>query len=723
MSECCHDHPSHDPHHGTARAPAATAPPGTIYTCPMHPEVRQVGSGTCPLCGMALEPLDPRAVADDAEEKDFTRRFVMAAALTVPLLAIAMGGMLVPAIAALGVAGGWLQLLFATPVIGWAGAPIFVRARDSLIARSPNMFTLIALGTGAAYAASVVALLAASAGATGSAEGGPALYFESAAVIITLVLLGQILELRARGRASGAIRELLDLAPPTAIRLQGGQESVVPLESVVPGDRLRVRPGGKIPVDGVIESGASDVEESMLTGEPLPVDKHAGHRVTAGTLNGSSSFVMVAERTGNHTVLARVIELVAAAQRTRAPMQRLADRVAGRFVPAVVAVALATFAAWMLLAPAPAFRPALIAAVSVLIIACPCALGLATPMSIMVGTARAARGGVVFRDAEAIETLARVDTVIVDKTGTLTEGRPRVIDLATAPGVAERRAIELAAAVERGSEHPIARAVVSAAEERGLAIPVAEEFTAEVGAGAAAVVSAARVRVGNRAYLAAAGIEAAPLSAAAAKAEELGRTCVYVAADGDLLALIGVGDTVRASSREAVGALRASGIEVIMATGDQRAAAVAVAREVGIEHVEAEMTPQAKIELVKQLRARGRVVAMTGDGINDAPALAAADVGMAMGTGADAAIEAAPVTLVAGDLAAIARARRVSRSTVTNMRQNLFLAFVYNAIAIPVAAGALYPVTGLLLSPMIAGAAMTASSLSVIGNALRLRGP
>lgn len=722
MAECCHHHPQG---HGAQAAPAVKASPlaaaAGIYTCPMHLEVRQEGPGTCPLCGMALEPLDPRAAADDTEQRDFTRRFVVAAALTLPLLVLAMGPMLWPALALPGALGGWLQLALATPVVAWAGLPVFVRARDSLRARSPNMFTLIALGTGAAYLASLAALLLSGTSGGGHDHGGPALYFESAAVIITLVLLGQLLELRARGRASGAIRELLDLAPPTAIRIETDAEREVPLDSVAAGDRLRVRPGAKIPVDGRIESGASTIDESMLTGEPLPVDKTTGDSVTGGTLNGSGSFVMVAERTGGDTVLARMIELVAAAQRSRAPMQKLADRVAARFVPAVVAIAIAAFVAWMALAPAPAFGRALLAAVSVLIIACPCALGLATPMSILVATARAAHAGVLFRDAEAIEALAAVDTVVVDKTGTLTVGRPRLLNVAAAPGFDEAGVLRLAAAVERSSEHPLARAIVEEAERRALAVASAEGFQATVGQGARASVEGRDVVVGSGAHLAAAGVELTDLAAAKAAADDSGNTCVYVAVDGRIAGLLAIGDTVRASSADAVAALRAEGIDVVMATGDALPAATAIAREVGIDRVEAGMSPQGKIDLVTRLRAAGRVVAMTGDGINDAPALAAADVGMAMGTGTDAAIEAAKVTLVAGDLAAIARARRMSRATVRNMRENLFLAFIYNALAIPVAAGALYPFTGLLLSPMLAGAAMTTSSLSVIGNALRLR--
>jgi len=715
MAECCHHH-----EHGHGPAAGRTSPLAAaagIYTCPMHPEVRQEGPGPCPLCGMALEPLDPRAAADDGEQKDFTRRFVVAATLTVPLLVLAMGPMLSAALALPGTIGGWLQLVLATPVVAWAGLPVFVRARDSLRARSPNMFTLIALGTGTAYVASVVALVLGG----GHGHGGPDLYFESAAVIITLVLLGQILELRARGRASGAIRELLDLAPPTAIRLDTDGEREVPLDSVAVGDRLRVKPGTKIPVDGRIETGSSSIDESMLTGEPLPVDKTEGDGVTGGTLNGSGSFVMVAERTGGDTVLARMIELVAAAQRSRAPMQKLADRVAARFVPAVVAIAITSFIAWMVLAPAPAFGSALLAAVSVLIIACPCALGLATPMSILVATARAAHAGVLFRDAEAIEALAAVDTVVVDKTGTLTVGRPRLLRVASAPGGDENTLLALAASVERSSEHPLARAIVEEAERRALAIPASSGFRASVGAGAAATVGEREILVGSKAHLATTGIDVAVLESAASDAAASGQTCVYVAVAGRPAGLLAIGDAVRETSADAVAALRRDGIEVVMATGDALPAASAIAREVGIERVEAGMSPQGKIDLVSRLRSDGRVVAMTGDGINDAPALAAADVGMAMGTGTDAAIEAAKVTLVAGDLAAIARARRLSRATVGNMRENLFLAFVYNALAIPIAAGALYPFTGLLLSPMIAGAAMTVSSLSVIGNALRLR--
>lgn len=719
MAECCHHH-EHE-HGKPAAAPRTLAAVAGIYTCPMHPEIRQQGPGPCPLCGMALEPLDPRAAADDSEQKDFTRRLAVAAALTSPLLVLAMGGMLIPALSLPRGLSGWLQLALATPVVAWAGLPVFVRAWESLRMRSPNMFTLIALGTGAAYLASTASLLMAGAGGGDHAHGGPDLYFESAAVIITLVLLGQLLELRARGRASGAIRELLDLAPPTAVRVDGDGESEVPLETVVAGDRLRVRPGTKIPVDGRIESGASTVDESMLTGEPLPIDKGPGDRVTGGTLNSSGSFVMIAEHTGGDTVLARMIELVAAAQRSRAPMQKLADRVAARFVPGVVAIAIASFVAWIVLAPSPAFGRALLAAVSVLIIACPCALGLATPMSILVATARAAHAGVLFRDAEAIEALAAVDTVVVDKTGTLTAGRPRVRAVHLAADADETTVLALAAAVERGSEHPLARAIVEEAERRNIAIPAAIAFRAAVGAGAAATVDGREVVVGSQSHLAATGVDLTSFETATAAAQANGHTCVYVSRDGRATGLVAIGDAVRTTSAEAVSALRSEGIEVVMATGDSLPAATAIGREVGIERIEAGLSPEGKIELVRRLRGAGRVVAMTGDGINDAPALAAADVGMAMGTGTDAAIEAAKVTLVAGDLAAIARARRLSHATVRNMRENLFLAFVYNALAIPIAAGALYPFTGLLLSPMLAGAAMTVSSLSVITNALRLR--
>jgi Cu+-exporting ATPase len=722
MAECCHHHEHcHEQPAAAAVRPNTLAAAAGIYTCPMHPEVQQQGPGPCPLCGMALEPLDPRAAADDSEQKDFTRRFVLAAVLTVPLLVLAMGAMLTTTLTLPAGVSGWLQLALATPVVAWAGFPIFMRARDSLRTRSPNMFTLIALGTGTAYLASLSALLFHAVAGGSAGHDGPDLYFESAAVIITLVLLGQILELRARGRASGAIRELLDLAPPTAIRIEKETEREVSLESVVAGDRLRVRPGTKIPVDGRIESGESTVDESMLTGEPLPVEKSAGDSVTGGSLNSSGSFVMIAERTGGDTVLARMIELVAAAQRSRAPMQRLADRVAARFVPAVVAAATVSFIAWMALAPGPAFGPALLAAVSVLIVACPCALGLATPMSILVATARAAHAGVLFRDAEAIEALASVDTVVVDKTGTLTAGRPRVLAVTAVAGADEATVLGLAAAVERGSEHPLARAILEEAEQRALVIPEASSFRAAVGAGAAATVAGRSVVVGSQSHFSTAGIDVGALQEATASASASGHTCVYVAVDGRATGLVSIGDSVRSTSADAVAALRRAGIDVVMATGDALAAATAIAREVGIDRVEAGMSPEGKIDLVARLRKAGHVVAMTGDGINDAPALAAADVGMAMGTGTDAAIEAAKVTLVAGDLAAIARARRLSHATVRNMRQNLFLAFVYNTLAIPIAGGVLYPLTGLLLSPMLAGAAMTASSLSVIGNALRLR--
>jgi Cu+-exporting ATPase len=702
------------------------ARPDAVYTCPMHPEVRQVSPGSCPICGMALEPLDVTADAGpNPELADMSRRFWVGLVLAVPVLALEMGGHLAGLDRLIGQqTSNWLQLLLATPVVLWAGWPFFERGWASLKSRNLNMFTLIALGTGVAWLYSVVATVAPGvfpAGLRGP-EGAVAVYFEAAAVITVLVLLGQVLELRARERTSVAIRALLDLAPKTArrVREDGGDEEVT-LDRVHEGDRLRVRPGERVPVDGEVLEGASAVDESMVTGEALPVEKTAGGRVIGGTLNGRGGFVMRAEKVGKETMLARIVQMVAEAQRSRAPIQRLADQVSGWFVPAVVAVAALAFLAWWLWGPAPSFTYGLIAAVSVLIIACPCALGLATPMSIMVGVGRGAALGVLIKNAEALERLEKVDTIVVDKTGTLTEGRPKVTAVVPLGDRTESGILRLAAALERSSEHPFAAAIVAAAEERGIAAGAAGEFRSVTGKGVVGAAGGAEVALGNRALMDELGVDA---SGAAARADELrreGATVMHVAVGGKIAGLIAVADPVKASTPEALEALRRSGVRIVMLTGDNRTTAEAVARRLGIEDVEAEVLPEQKSAVVRRLRDEGRVVAMAGDGVNDAPALAAADVGIAMGTGTDVAIESAGVTLVKGDLAAIARARALSAATMRNIRQNLFFAFVYNALGVPVAAGVLYPAVGLLLSPIIAAAAMALSSVSVVANALRLR--
>ena len=725
----CHEHGAARSAAGGTRAQGADA--ARIYTCPMHPEVRQRGPGACPICGMALEPEEVSAVDDAAEEaelRDMTRRFAASLALTLPVLTLAMGEMIpgrpldawIPP-----AAQPWIQLALATPAVLWGGAPFFVRGAASLRTGHLNMFTLIALGTGAAWLASTAAVIAPGAvpAAFRDAHGRAPLYFEAAAVIVTLVLLGQLLELRARRRTGAALRALLALAPPAARRLgSDGREEDVPLERVQPGDRLRVRPGEKVPVDGVVREGRSAVDESMLTGEPVPVEKGPGDPVVAGTVNETGSFVMEAERVGAETLLAQIVRLVARAQRSRAPIQRLADRVAAWFVPAVIAVAVAAFAAWALLGPEPRLAHALVAAVAVLIIACPCALGLATPMSIMVAAGRGAQEGVLFRDAESIEALRQVDTLLVDKTGTLTVGRPRLVAVETAEGFSSDDVVRLAAGLELASEHPLAAAVVAGAEERGLAVSGAEDFVSHTGRGITGRVEGRAVVLGQAALLVERG--ASGVDALAERAEELraeGRTVVLVALDGRAAGLIAVEDPVKETTLEALHALRGEGLRLVMVTGDARATALAVAHRLGIEQVFAEVRPEQKLELVERLQSEGAIVAMAGDGVNDAPALARAHVGIAMGTGTDVAMESAGVTLVKGDLRAIVRARRLSAATVRNVRQNLLFAFGYNALGVPIAAGALYPLSGLLLSPMIAAAAMSLSSVSVIANALRLR--
>jgi len=704
------------------------APDGTIYTCPMHPEVVSNQPGACPKCGMALEPQTaPAAEAENPELRDMTRRFWVSFALSVPVLLLAMSD-LIPGNPLAGVLSGqrltWIEFALSTPVVLWGGWPFFQRGWASVLNRSPNMFTLIAMGTGAAYFYSVVAVLFPGIFPESfrGESGQPAVYFEAAAVITTLVLLGQVLELRARSRTSSAIKALLGLAPKTArLVADDGTERDVPIEQVRVGDRLRVRPGEKIPVDGKVLDGSSSVDESMVTGEPLPVVKKAGDRVTGGTVNGTGGFLMEAERVGAETLLARIVQMVSEAQRSRAPIQRLADVVSSWFVPAVILVAVIAFLVWGIWGPEPRMAHALVNAVAVLIIACPCALGLATPVSIMVGTGRGAMAGVLIKNAEALETLEKVDTLVVDKTGTLTEGNPRVVRVIPEQGRTEAEVLHWAASLERGSEHPLAAAILEAAAERELVLAKVSEFRSVTGKGVEGVVEGVPVALGNERLLAEHKIEAAD---SVRKAEELrarGQTVVFIMVNTEVAGLIGVADPIKDSTREAVKLLHAEGIRIVMATGDSRKTAEVVARELGIDDVEAEVLPEKKNEVVKQLQADGRVVAMAGDGINDAPALAQAHVGIAMGTGTDVAMESAGVTLVKGDLRGIVKALRLSRATMRNIRQNLVWAFLYNSLGIPVAAGVLYPVFGLLLSPILASAAMTFSSVSVITNALRLR--
>ncbi|MFD2181756.1 heavy metal translocating P-type ATPase [Rhodoplanes azumiensis] len=699
---------------------------GAIYTCPMHPEIRQIGPGSCPICGMALEPVAASSnAAPNPELRDMSRRFWIGLALTVPVFLLEMGGHL----SGLGhlldaTTSNWIQFGLATPVVLWAGWPFFERGWRSLVTRSLNMFTLIAMGTGVAWLYSVVAVFAPGAfpAAFRGPDGAVAVYFEAAAVITVLVLLGQVLELRARETTGSAIRSLLDLAPKTARRLSpDGQEEDVPLEAVQVGDRLRVRPGEKVPVDGTVVEGRSAVDESMVTGESMPVTKEAGTDVIGGTVNGSGALVIGAKRVGRDTMLARIVQLVAEAQRSRAPIQRLADQVSAWFVPLVIAIALLAFAAWAIVGPEPRFSYALVAAVSVLVIACPCALGLATPMSIMTGVGRGAQAGVLIKNAEALERMERIDTLVVDKTGTLTEGKPSVTAVVTAPGFDEQEVLRFAAAVERASEHPLALAVVRAAAPHGEQLPAVVDFASPAGKGARGTVEGRNVVLGSGTFLTEEGIDVGPLASDADRLRSDGATAIFVAIDRRLAAVIGIADPVKSSTPAALEALRADGVRVVMLTGDNRTTALAVARRLGIEEVEADVLPDRKSEVVASHRRAGRVVAMAGDGVNDAPALAAADAGIAMGTGTDVAIESAGVTLLGGDLTGIVRARRLSRATMRNIRQNLFFAFVYNAVGVPVAAGLLYPFFGILLSPVIAAAAMALSSVSVILNAVRLR--
>ncbi|HKX06579.1 MAG TPA: heavy metal translocating P-type ATPase [Stellaceae bacterium] len=700
--------------------PAVAA--GTIYTCPMHPEIRQPGPGSCPICGMALEPAGVSAESGpSAELVDMTRRFWVGAALAAPLVILDMADIF-------GIALGpafvrWVELALATPVVLWAGWPFFERAWASVRNRSLNMFSLIALGTGAAYLYSLAASLMPSLFPADLRQGGMVpVYYEAAAVITVLVLLGQVLELRARERTGGALRGLLSLAPKTARRLkESGEDEEVPLDRVHVGDRLRIRPGEAVPVDGVVLEGQSAVDESMVTGESMPVEKHPGSKVIGGTINGTGGLLMHAEAVGAETMLARIVQMVAEAQRSRAPIQRLADLVSAWFVPAVIAVAALAFGAWFLWGPPPAFAYAMVAGVSVVIIACPCALGLATPMAIMVGVGKGATAGVLIRNAEALERLEKIDTLVIDKTGTLTEGKPRVISVMAADGFDEAAVLSLGASLERSSEHPLAAAIVAAARERGLELQDVTEFKSITGKGVLGKVAGRAMAVGNAALLREIGADDASLGGRTEASRREGATAMLIAVDGRAAGAIAVTDPIKPSTPAALEALRRRGIRLVMLTGDNRATAEAVAARLGITEVEAEVLPQEKHALVRRLRSEGRAVAMAGDGVNDAPALAEADVGIAMGTGTDVAMESAGVTLVKGDLAGIARARALSRATMRTIRQNLVLAFVYNLLGVPLAAGVLYPTFGLLLSPMVAAAAMSLSSVSVIGNSLRLR--
>ena len=703
-------------------------PEGTLYTCPMCPEVVQEGPGDCPSCGMALEPMGVPAgdQGPNPELVDFTRRFWIGAALTVPVLALAMGPMIgLPLREWIGATiAGWAELVLATPVVLWSGWPFFVRGVKSVVNRSLNMFTLIAMGVGAAYAFSLAATIAPGIFPAGfrDAGGHVGVYYEAAAVIVVLVLLGQVLELRARERTGDAIRALLDLAPKTArIIRPDGREEEIPLEDVQVGNRLRIRPGDKAPVDGVVVEGHSSVDESMLTGEPVPIEKTVGDPVTGATINGGGTLIIEARRVGADTMLSQIVEMVAEAQRSRAPIQKLADVVAGYFVPAVVLVAVSAFVVWSNWGPAPAMAYALVAAVSVLIIACPCALGLATPMSIMTATGRGAQAGVLIRNAEALERFARVGTLIVDKTGTLTVGKPTLVAVVPEAGMDEAELLRLAASLERGSEHPLAEAIVAGAEERGVALSAVEGFEAVTGKGVKGTVDGKTVALGNAKLLTDLGIDGGHASEMADQRRDQGETVMFVVIQGRMAGLVSVADPVKDTTPQALKALHAEGLRIVMVTGDSERTAKAVAARLGIDEIRADVLPQDKARIVKELQATGARVAMAGDGVNDAPALAQADVGVAMGTGADVAIESAGFTLVKGDLNGIVRARRLAHATMRNIRQNLFFAFIYNSGGVPIAAGVLYPFFGLLLSPMIAAAAMSLSSVSVISNALRLR--
>ncbi len=705
-------------------AAAEPVPEGTIYTCPMHPEIRQVGPGSCPICGMALEPdIVTADSGSNPELIDMTRRFWVALALTAPLVLLEMGQHLLGLELISQDVSNWIQLVLATPVVLWAGWPFFARADQSLKTWNLNMFTLIAMGTGVAWLYSMVATVRPDVfpDAFRDHHGAVAVYFEAAAVITVLALLGQVLELRARERTSGAIRALLDLTPKSAhLVLPGAYERDIAVDAVAVGDMLRVKPGEKVPVDGVLVEGHSAVDESLVTGESMPVTKEAGAKLIAGALNQSGGFVMRAEKVGRDTMLAQIVQMVAAAQRSRAPIQRLADRVSGWFVPVVIVVAVLAFAAWATFGPEPRYAYGLVAAVAVLIIACPCALGLATPMSIMVGVGRGARAGILIKHAEVLERMERVDTLVVDKTGTLTEGRPKVVAVIPTHGLDENEILRIAAAVERPSEHPLARAIVEAAAERGIPVPDVRGFNAPTGKGVVGMVERRRVALGSARHLAELGIATAELDVQAERQRQEGATAVFLAVDGRPSGVIAIADPVRESAMAAIKALTAAKIRIVMMTGDSATTAQAVARRLGISEVEAEVLPEQKAAAVERLRSTGRVVAMAGDGVNDAPGLAAADVGIAMGTGADVAMESAGITLLKSDLNGIIKARRLSRAVMRNIRQNLAFAFIYNAAGVPVAAGVLYPMFGILLSPVIAAAAMALSSVSVVGNALRL---
>jgi Cu+-exporting ATPase len=710
-----------------AEAEAPAAAPGTIWTCPMHPQIRRSGPGSCPICGMALEPIAGTGEAGPNPELiDMTRRFWIGTALAVPVVLLEMGahfpGLQLHRFVS-PVASVWLQFAIATPVVLWAGWPFFVRGWESVFNRSLNMFSLIALGVGAAYLYSLAATFFPDVFPTSLRQDGVIpVYYEAAAVITVLVLLGQVLELRARERTGSAIRALLDLAPKTArrIRADGGDEEI-PLERVQRGDRLRIRPGDSVPVDGAVLEGKSAVDESMVTGESMPVEKEPGAKLIGGTINGTGGLVMRAEKIGAETMLARIVQMVAEAQRSRAPIQRLAEIVSSWFVPAVILVAVLSFVAWMIWGPSPAFAYALVAAVSVLIIACPCALGLATPMSIMVGVGKGATAGVLIKNAEALERFEKIDTLVVDKTGTLTEGKPRVVAVVPAEGFDEKTVLALGASLERASEHPLAAAIVASAKQRDLALKEVADFASVTGKGVTGIVAARKVAVGNAKLLQDMGVAIAALEPRANELRRDGATAMFVAIDDRAAGIIAVADPIKATTQAALASLRDDGIRIVMLTGDNRTTAQAVAGRLGIAEIEAEVLPDQKNAIVRRLRSEGRVVAMAGDGVNDAPALAEADIGVAMGTGTDVAMQSAGVTLVKGDLAGIARARMLSRATMRNIRQNLVLAFVYNVLGIPLAAGALYPAFGLLLSPIVAAAAMSFSSVSVIGNALRLR--
>ena len=704
---------------------APVAAPSAIYTCPMHPEIRQEGPGHCPICGMALEPV-LATTEPNPELRDMTRRLWATLVLTLPLVALDMAGHL----------GGrlhmwvspsstsFIELGLATPVVLWGGAPFFMRGWQSLVTRNLNMFTLIAMGTGAAWIYSAIATLVPDVfpEAFRSPDGGVALYFEAAAVITVLVLLGQVLELRARAQTSGAIRALLDLAPKTARRIASdGSETEVPLDLIAVGDRLRVRPGEKVPVDGELVEGRSTLDESLVTGESMPVAKEPGAKLIAGAVNQSGSFIVRAEKVGRDTMLARIVQMVAAAQRSRAPIQRLADRVAAWFVPTVITVSILAFAAWATFGPPPRLAYGLLAALTVLIIACPCALGLATPMSIMVGIGRGAHAGILIRNAEALERMERVDTLVVDKTGTLTEGKPQLVAIVPAGGFAEAEVLRLAASVERASEHPLARAIVEAVQARGIVPAEVADFDAAAGRGVVGTVAGRKVALGSARFLDERGVAQGALAAAAESARQDGATAIFLAVDAVACGMLAVADPIKPTTPAALTALTAEGLRIVMLTGDNATTAQAVARRLAIAEVEAEVLPEQKSAVVERLRREGRVVAMAGDGVNDAPALAAADIGIAMGSGTDVAIESAEITLLKGDLTGIVRARHLSAATMRNIRQNLFFAFIYNAAGIPIAAGVLYPAFGILLSPIIGAAAMALSSVSVIGNALRLR--